>query len=217
MNLFLREHQLMSANKIGMWQRWPWGKLSSLLVVVKALDLNLVCFFYNHAKLYSICTFRCEALISGVLPDMLLELARREKNAGIKPDEDLDIFMKVLSHFINYSLLRESISLLHKLIYSRFFLQSLALGGQETNLVVEYIMKVISKYCYSWMHGELSCDYDLKYLMAWVFQFLNYFFSTNGIQDAKWFCFVGYNTWVCSGSEKSCMRRIRERMVDHNS
>lgn len=28
--------------------------------------------------------------------DMLLELARREKTAGIKPDEDLDIFMKVL-------------------------------------------------------------------------------------------------------------------------
>ena len=27
--------------------------------------------------------------------DMLLELARREKNAGIKPDEDIDIFMKV--------------------------------------------------------------------------------------------------------------------------
>lgn len=27
---------------------------------------------------------------------MLLELARREKLAGIVPDEDLDIFMKVL-------------------------------------------------------------------------------------------------------------------------
>lgn len=27
--------------------------------------------------------------------DMLMELARREKIAGIKPDEDLDIFMKV--------------------------------------------------------------------------------------------------------------------------
>lgn len=46
--------------------------------------------------------------------DMLLELARREKIAGIKPDGDLDIFMK-----------------------------SLALGGQETSLVVEYIMKIL--------------------------------------------------------------------------
>lgn len=31
---------------------------------------------------------------------MLLELARREKFAGIKPDEDLDIFMKVLKTFL---------------------------------------------------------------------------------------------------------------------
>ncbi|CAN6681111.1 unnamed protein product [Malus baccata var. baccata] len=42
------------------------------------------------------------------------ELARREKRDGIKPDEDLDIFMK-----------------------------SLALGGQETSLTVEYIMKLL--------------------------------------------------------------------------
>lgn len=27
--------------------------------------------------------------------DMLMELARREKVSGIKPDEDLDIFLKV--------------------------------------------------------------------------------------------------------------------------
>lgn len=33
---------------------------------------------------------------------MLLELARREKLAGIKPDEDLDIFMKVLALVILY-------------------------------------------------------------------------------------------------------------------
>ncbi|KAF3441957.1 hypothetical protein FNV43_RR15873 [Rhamnella rubrinervis] len=55
---------------------------------------------------------RCQGV--GFKYDMLLELARREKFAGIKPDEDLDIFMK-----------------------------SLALGGQETNLVVEYIMKIL--------------------------------------------------------------------------
>ncbi|XP_022732621.1 ABC transporter G family member 32 [Durio zibethinus] len=55
---------------------------------------------------------RCQGV--GFKYDMLLELARREKNAGIKPDEDLDIFMK-----------------------------SLALGGKETSLVVEYIMKIL--------------------------------------------------------------------------
>jgi hypothetical protein len=35
-------------------------------------------------------------LTKTLVSDMLLELARREKFAGIKPDEDLDIFMKVL-------------------------------------------------------------------------------------------------------------------------
>ncbi|XP_054822130.1 ABC transporter G family member 32-like isoform X2 [Prosopis cineraria] len=55
---------------------------------------------------------RCQGV--GFKYDMLVELARREKKAGIKPDEDLDIFMK-----------------------------SLALAGQETNLAVEYIMKIL--------------------------------------------------------------------------
>ncbi|KAI5320501.1 PREDICTED: ABC transporter [Prunus dulcis] len=55
---------------------------------------------------------RCQGV--GTKYDMLLELARREKISGIKPDGDLDIFMK-----------------------------SLALGGQETSLVVEYIMKIL--------------------------------------------------------------------------
>ncbi|PKA64532.1 Pleiotropic drug resistance protein 6 [Apostasia shenzhenica] len=54
---------------------------------------------------------RCQ----GMIPlDMLMELTRREKEAGIKPDEDLDIFMKAL-----------------------------ALEGKETSLVVEYIMKIL--------------------------------------------------------------------------
>ncbi|TXG61337.1 hypothetical protein EZV62_012700 [Acer yangbiense] len=56
---------------------------------------------------------RCQGV--GFKYDMISELARREKIAGIKPDEDLDIFMK-----------------------------SLALGGQETSLVVEYIMKPLN-------------------------------------------------------------------------
>ncbi|KAK3010447.1 hypothetical protein RJ639_010656 [Escallonia herrerae] len=53
---------------------------------------------------------RCQGV--GFKHDMLLELLRREKNAGIKPDEDLDVFIKAV-----------------------------ALGEQNTSLVVEYIMK----------------------------------------------------------------------------
>nr|XP_043623411.1 ABC transporter G family member 32 [Erigeron canadensis] len=55
---------------------------------------------------------RCQGV--GFKYDMLVELTRREKIAGIRPDEDLDIFMKAL-----------------------------ALGGDETALVVEYILKIL--------------------------------------------------------------------------
>ncbi|XP_043698940.1 ABC transporter G family member 32 isoform X1 [Telopea speciosissima] len=55
---------------------------------------------------------RCQGV--GIKYDMLMELSRREKSAGTKPDEDLDIFMKAL-----------------------------ALGGQKTSLVVEYILKIL--------------------------------------------------------------------------
>ncbi|XP_077211849.1 ABC transporter G family member 31-like isoform X1 [Tasmannia lanceolata] len=55
---------------------------------------------------------RCQGV--GIKYDMLLELSRREKSAGIKPDEDLDLFMKAL-----------------------------ALGGEKTSLVVEYILKIL--------------------------------------------------------------------------
>lgn len=50
----------------------------------------------------------------GIKYDMLMELSRREKMAGIKPDEDLDLFMKAL-----------------------------ALGGLDTSLVVEHIIKIL--------------------------------------------------------------------------
>ncbi|CAI9100257.1 OLC1v1037214C1 [Oldenlandia corymbosa var. corymbosa] len=55
---------------------------------------------------------RCQGV--GSKYEMLLELARREKIAGVKPDEDLDIFMKAL-----------------------------ALEGKETGLVVEFILKIL--------------------------------------------------------------------------
>lgn len=42
--------------------------------------------------------------------DMLLELSRREKISGTKPDEDLDIFMKVHAYC--------SVSMLHSFSFS---------------------------------------------------------------------------------------------------
>ncbi|KAJ6793163.1 putative ABC transporter G family member 31 [Iris pallida] len=55
---------------------------------------------------------RCQGV--GLKYDMLSELSRREKDAGIKPDEDLDIFMKAL-----------------------------ALEGKQTGLVVDFILKIL--------------------------------------------------------------------------
>jgi hypothetical protein len=49
---------------------------------------------------------------------MLSELARREKQLGIKPDVDMDVFMKAT-----------------------------ALQGQGTSLMTDYILKVWSRTC----------------------------------------------------------------------
>ncbi|KAK1296991.1 Pleiotropic drug resistance protein 3 [Acorus calamus] len=55
---------------------------------------------------------RCQGV--GTRHDMLVELSRREKEANIKPDPDVDIFMKAAS-----------------------------LEGQEANVVTDYILKIL--------------------------------------------------------------------------
>lgn len=55
---------------------------------------------------------RCQGV--GTRYDMLVELSRREKQAGIKPDPDIDVFMKAI-----------------------------AVEGQKTSLVTDYILKIL--------------------------------------------------------------------------
>ena len=55
---------------------------------------------------------RCQGV--GGLSDMLAELSRREKAANIKPDPDIDIYMKAA-----------------------------ALEGQKTSVVTEYMLKIL--------------------------------------------------------------------------
>uniref|UniRef100_A0A0E0LUI1 ABC transporter domain-containing protein n=1 Tax=Oryza punctata TaxID=4537 RepID=A0A0E0LUI1_ORYPU len=55
---------------------------------------------------------RCQGV--GTRYDMLTELARREKAANIKPDPDLDVYMKAIS-----------------------------VGGQETNIITDYVLKIL--------------------------------------------------------------------------
>jgi hypothetical protein len=49
----------------------------------------------------------------GTRYDMLVELSRREKDSGIKPDPEIDAFMKATS-----------------------------MSGQETSLITDYVLKV---------------------------------------------------------------------------
>ncbi|KAK1608012.1 hypothetical protein QYE76_031685 [Lolium multiflorum] len=55
---------------------------------------------------------RCQGV--GSRYDMLTELSRREKAANIKPDPDLDVYMKAI-----------------------------AVGGQDTNIITDYILKIL--------------------------------------------------------------------------
>ncbi|CAL5048790.1 unnamed protein product [Urochloa decumbens] len=67
---------------------------------------------------------RCQGV--GFFYDLLCDLLRREKEANIKPDADLDAFMK-----------------------------SAALGGQEANVVAEYMLKILGlEVCADTMVGD---------------------------------------------------------------
>ncbi|KDP33642.1 hypothetical protein JCGZ_07213 [Jatropha curcas] len=67
---------------------------------------------------------RCQGV--GTRYEMLTELARREKEANIKPDPDIDIYMKAA-----------------------------ALEGQETNVVTDYILKILGlEVCADIMVGD---------------------------------------------------------------
>lgn len=106
-----------------------------------------------------------KSLILGwyVSTDMLTELARREKGANIKPDPDVDVFMKVskkeamitLSNYCYYCLFHtkkgKNLSLNWFMIY-----QATATEGQEANIVTDYMLKVIL------ISGSILALYFLK-------------------------------------------------------
>ncbi|KAJ8497976.1 hypothetical protein OPV22_008528 [Ensete ventricosum] len=67
---------------------------------------------------------RCQGV--GTRYEMLTELARREKAANIKPDPDIDVFMKAAS-----------------------------VGGQESNLITDYVLKILGlEVCSDTMVGD---------------------------------------------------------------
>ena len=85
---------------------------------------------------------------------MLAELSRREKEANIKPDPDVDVFMKVrkditilpvrpLSEELNFA--RISYDDLESNFPSLMFLelQAVATQGREANVITDYVLKVV--------------------------------------------------------------------------
>jgi hypothetical protein len=87
--------------------------------------------------------------------DLLTELARREKAAGIFPDTEVDLFMKVINNFIeNCSKPKMKsikcskcqgnniLTIYLTPILCILFVQATAMEGAESNLIVDYILKV---------------------------------------------------------------------------
>ena len=68
---------------------------------------------YGEMTVRDTLDFSGRCLGVGTRYEMLLELSRREKEAGIKPDPEIDAFMKAT-----------------------------AMAGQETSLITDYVLKV---------------------------------------------------------------------------
>lgn len=78
----------------------------------------------------------------GTRHDLLVELTRREKQAGFKPDPDIDAFMKAT-----------------------------AVGGQETSLITDYVLKVRRLYFFFTTlpfvrHYDILCDTNILIFLA---------------------------------------------------
>ena len=73
----------------------------------------MACVIEMRFQVRSMLHFKGTELVNNLCTDMLVELARREKEAGIFPEQDVDVYMKAI-----------------------------AVEGQEHSLVTDYIMKV---------------------------------------------------------------------------
>jgi hypothetical protein len=94
---------------------------------------------------------------------MIAELSRREKEANLRPDPDLDVYMKVKYRFI----FKKSIVLIqgqkgNQSCTSLLPKQAISVEGQE-RVITDYTLKVSSK-IYNWQnHIECSVDQTCKF------------------------------------------------------
>uniref|UniRef100_A0A803Q6Z7 Uncharacterized protein n=1 Tax=Cannabis sativa TaxID=3483 RepID=A0A803Q6Z7_CANSA len=101
------------------------GKITLLKALAAKFDYDLrrISSYISHDLHYGEMTVRetldflGQCLGVGTRYDLLVELSRREKAAGIKPDAEIDAFMKATT-----------------------------MDGQETNLITDYVLKIIELY-----------------------------------------------------------------------
>ena len=100
MSLYLKELQLTSVKMMSISEKWLSEKHWLFLQGVKALDHVMVSLWFISVSLFFLKFYRvmCNRIYIKNFADMLAELSRRERDANIKPDPDLDIFMKVRNH-----------------------------------------------------------------------------------------------------------------------
>lgn len=97
MSLYPNELLLMSVKMIFILEKWqlekPWPSPHG------SKELELVMVSPQHCNLYTVQKFHMQnqVLTKIILhsADLLAEVSRREKEANIKPDPDIDVYMKV--------------------------------------------------------------------------------------------------------------------------
>jgi len=116
-------------------------QLASKVLVRVMVSLNISSTFLSSQNIrFRYVDFANHRCFGGAL-DMLTELARREKEANIKPDPDIDIFMKVsyiTPETVNFVIIW-STQLSHNFITP---LQAMSTAGEKTNVMTDYILKV---------------------------------------------------------------------------
>lgn len=116
-----------------------------------------LCLLQNHINLHQIFEASIYLTLLTCILELLSELARREKDAGIFPEAEVDLFMKVVykekhkssnRHF-EFSYVQSLTSLF------LFTLQAVAMEGVENSLITDYTLRVSQNFNVAHLNNNL--------------------------------------------------------------
>ena len=127
MSLYNRELLRISVNMIPILEKWLYEKPWPSLQDARVLEIDLVSRSHCLCLLFSLFLKVANAVISHLYRlgdwllfwlsvEMLAELARREKTANIKPDLDIDVFMKVRQKLLSIKFVPVLLNLIYLLL-----------------------------------------------------------------------------------------------------